>query len=111
MIREIVLNGRRLSYELTRKQVKNINLRVRGDACVHVSASPRVTLASIERFMQENADRILDAVEKAKKRKALRQKTSCLRTAEPFFTWESHIACVCLRGCATRSGLGAEKCF
>ena len=74
MKREIVLNGKKLSYELTRKQVKNINLRVRYDAGVYVSAPPHVTVASIEHFMQDNAHRILDAVEKANRREDLRQK-------------------------------------
>ena len=104
MKREIVLNGKKLSYELTRKQVKNINLRVRYDAGVYVSAPPHVTVASIEHFMQDNAHRILDAVEKANRREDLRQKNEGLRTVAAFFIWESLIGCACLKGCATRSG-------
>ena len=73
MLHEIVLNGRKLTYELTRKQVKNINLRLHTDCSIHVSAPPRTAVASIERFMQENADRILDVMEKVGKREALRQ--------------------------------------
>lgn len=53
-----------LTYELTRKQVKNVNLRVRADGCVCVSASPRVPLASIDAFVGSKADFIVRAREK-----------------------------------------------
>ena len=50
--RRIVLNGQDIEYELQRKQVKNINLRIRRDGTVYVSASPTVSLTVIEKFMQ-----------------------------------------------------------
>ena len=95
MMREIVLNGRALTYELTRKQVKNINLRVRSNATIHVSASPRVTVASIERFMQENSERILSAVDKASQREALRQKRELFEDGSSiFFLGDLYRLCV-----------------
>lgn len=42
-------------YELTRKRVKNINLRVRGDGGVAVSAPRRVPLAQIDAFVAGRA--------------------------------------------------------
>ncbi len=33
MIKEIVLNGKRIEYELKRKDVKNINLRIKSGSC------------------------------------------------------------------------------
>ena len=78
MTYKIVLNGREIFYELTQKQVKNINLRVRRDATICVSASPRVSLARIERFMQENAARILSAIDQAKLRNDLRSTSELL---------------------------------
>lgn len=63
MINEIDLNGRAVLYELTRKKVKNINLRVRRDGSVAVSAGKRVSLDEIEGFMRSKADAILRALE------------------------------------------------
>ena len=44
-----------LEYELERKAVKRINLRVRRDGSVHVSAPSRVALETIEKFLVERA--------------------------------------------------------
>lgn len=65
-LRRIVLNGQNIEYELQRKQVKNINLRIRQDGTVYVSASPTVSLTVIEKFMQSRSGLILSAVEGAK---------------------------------------------
>lgn len=43
-------------YELTRKRVKNVNLRVARDGSVRVSAPPRVSLDFIDRFVESKAD-------------------------------------------------------
>ena len=64
--RHIVLNGQDIEYELHRKQVKNINLRIRQDGTVYVSASPTVSLTVIEKFMQSRSGLILSAIEGAK---------------------------------------------
>ena len=38
-VREILCENRKIQYELTRKQVKNINLRIKPDGKVYVSAN------------------------------------------------------------------------
>lgn len=48
----------------TQKQVKNINLRVKQDGTIAVSASPRVKKDKIIRFIQENSQFIAKAQEK-----------------------------------------------
>lgn len=53
-----------LCVVLTRKQVRNINLRVRRDGTVAVSASPSVPLADIENFVRSRRDWILAAQER-----------------------------------------------
>ena len=63
MIKSINLNGQDIHYDLQRKQVKNINLLVKSDGRIMVSASPRIPESVIEAFLQGNADRILRAVE------------------------------------------------
>ncbi|MDE7229889.1 MAG: M48 family metallopeptidase [Oscillospiraceae bacterium] len=61
-------DGRELSYELTRKRVKNINFRAKEDGIVYVSANSRATVAQIEKYLAERADFFLGAFERLKKR-------------------------------------------
>ncbi len=67
MIKIITLNGRTIKYDLQRKQVKNINLRMKSTGEITVSADPRVPDAVIEGFLQEHADRILRAKDRCEK--------------------------------------------
>lgn len=60
----VTVGDRKITYELARKKVKNINLRIKPDGTVHVSASTAVTIAVIERFIRERADFILGAIDK-----------------------------------------------
>ncbi len=62
MLRTVTLNGQTYSYEFQRKRVKNINLRIRPDGSIAVSANRLVPLAAVERFLQEKADFIARAV-------------------------------------------------
>ena len=64
MIQTIELAGRTVEYDLQRKKVKNINLRIKSDGTVHVSASSRVPLKAIESFLQANGSYILRAIDK-----------------------------------------------
>lgn len=64
MTRYINLGGRNLPYELEHKKVKNINLRIKPDGTIHVSAPQRVTVSYIENFMYTNAAFILKALAK-----------------------------------------------
>ncbi len=64
----VTVGNRKIAYELTRKKVKNINLRIKPDGSVHVSASNAVTIAVIERFMKQKADFILSAIDKYNER-------------------------------------------
>lgn len=57
----ILTDGRTLTYDLTRKRVKNINCRPKSDGIVYVSASARVPVSEIERFLAEKADFFFDA--------------------------------------------------
>ena len=47
MKRSIVLHGQQVSYELTRKPVKYVNIRVRADGSVSVSAGEWVSEGQI----------------------------------------------------------------
>lgn len=50
-----------ICYVLTRKNVKNINLRVRPDGTVHLSANPHVPIEVIEQFLARKAPWIQSA--------------------------------------------------
>lgn len=60
---QIMLNGRQVEYELHRKPVKNINLRIRPDGSVYVSANQLVPQFVIENFLRKKADSILGALD------------------------------------------------
>lgn len=65
MQKSIMLGGRRISYELQRKRVKNINLRIRPDGSVYVSAPRFVPQLMIDAFIAANAVKIIRASERA----------------------------------------------
>ena len=75
MQKKIVLNGREVPYELERKQVKNINLRIRPDGSVHVSAAGSHTMKQIEALFVANEKMILRSLEKAE---LLRERASSI---------------------------------
>ncbi|EUC52397.1 PF01863 family protein [Mogibacterium timidum ATCC 33093] len=56
--------GVAMVYTLERKSVRNINLRIRPDASIYVSAPHRVPLAEIERFIISKGSFIMDALER-----------------------------------------------
>ncbi len=61
-------SGQCLTYELERKSVKNLNLRVRRDGTVHLSVPARTTVAEIERFLCEHENWITDAQNRMQQR-------------------------------------------
>ena len=63
MQHQLEINGRILEYTLERKKVKNLNLRIRRDGSVYVSANKSVPLDYIENFLRSKSDFISKAVE------------------------------------------------
>lgn len=51
--RMVPYGGGIITFELERKRVRNINLRIRPDGSVYVSASPRAPLGAIDGFVME----------------------------------------------------------
>ena len=62
MLRTAVINGNVIEYELTRKRVRNLNLRIRHDGTIAVSAPSRVPLEEIDRFIRERSDFLIKAL-------------------------------------------------
>ena len=71
MLREVELGGRHVRYELLRKNVKNINLRVRSDGGIVASANRFVPAAAVDAFLVSKSDFLLRALEKADARAKL----------------------------------------
>lgn len=67
MRRRILLGSEMVEYELTRKNVKNINFTVRPDMIVRVSANKHVPLNYIEEAMRFRSEFILKAIERYKR--------------------------------------------
>ena len=76
MKKTILLQGRAIEYDLQRKRVKNINIRVKSDLTVRVSASSRVSQDQIENILREKADFILSALSKYEARQKSAPKAS-----------------------------------
>ena len=66
MKKSIVLGGQNFAYELNIKNVKNINLRIKKDGTISVSANPYVSEKYIEEFVLSKERFILGAIERFK---------------------------------------------
>lgn len=62
-IRTVSLGTQKLTYTLEQKQVKNLNLRIRKDGSVYVSASPAVPADEVDAFVIRKGDYITHAIE------------------------------------------------
>ena len=69
MLRTVEADGNAISYTLERKPVKNINLRIRADQCVYVSAPKDVVAKMVDAFVVEKSAYILRALKKFKDKK------------------------------------------
>ncbi|MFU0826111.1 MAG: DUF45 domain-containing protein [Lachnoclostridium sp.] len=78
MTETIKLGERTISYEIVRKKVKNINLHIKADGRVYVSANKRVSKKYIEDFLLQKADWIEKNLKKIES-----QKANAIRTIIP----------------------------
>ena len=69
MKKSISWQGYQIEYELTRKRVKNLNLRIGPDGNIRVSAPYFTPQAVIDRFILAHAHRIRSGLERMKARK------------------------------------------
>ena len=68
MLRTVEADGNAISYTLERKPVKNINLRIRADQSIYVSAPKDVAAKMVDAFVVEKSAYILRALKKFKDR-------------------------------------------
>ena len=68
MLKRIELCGQSVNYDLQRKKVKNINLRIRSDGSISVSANERVPMKVIEEFLLSHQEYIIRVLDRYKDR-------------------------------------------
>lgn len=73
-IREIRLGKENYKYTLERKKVKNINLRIKSDKDIYVSANKRVSVETIETFIKSKETFILEALQRFEKSTKIEKK-------------------------------------
>lgn len=71
--RQVVCENGMISYQLTRKKVKNVNLRIKPDGSVLVSANRRVSVSFIDDFIRQKQELIFSALAKYQEKRELHQ--------------------------------------
>ncbi len=83
--RWVVCESGKISYFLTRKSVKNVNLRVKSDGRVLVSANNSVTTEFVDAFIKKKQTYILSALTKfEEKRKLMKEIPKSLVSGENY---------------------------
>lgn len=80
----INLGERVLDYELHRKPVKHINLRIRPDGSVFVSANNDISQEEIENFIIKKSEMIFNAIERYSEISKYSAEDYCYVTGESF---------------------------
>ena len=73
MIKSISVGNREIEYTLEYKRLKNINLRIKSDGTIHVSANKLVHQKVIDDFLVSKADFILRALDKYKNKQKIQK--------------------------------------
>lgn len=84
MKRMIELNGRTIEYDFERKNVKNLNLRIKADQSVYVSANHTVSEKDIQDFLQSKSGYILKALDRYAEMAKLASKPKMYVDGESF---------------------------
>lgn len=82
MLRIVDVKGIQITYLLERKPVKNINLRIRADQSVCVSAPKVVTAKSIDAFVIQKSSYILRTIKKFKEKEFQEGLNNCFIDGE-----------------------------
>ncbi len=72
VIRHVAVNDTVIEYILIRKQVKNVNLRIRRDGTVVISANKNVPLTFIDAFVCRKSEFIISGIEKIRKHQEIK---------------------------------------
>lgn len=83
--RTILLEGQLLEYTLERKPVKNVNLHVRKDSSVYVSANSLVPAQQVDDFLVSKANFILNAQKRFRAQAEMRPQPKQYVSEETFY--------------------------
>jgi len=84
MKKVFIFQGKELVYELTDKNVKNINLRIQRDGKVVVSKHKRVSMEQVEAFLCLKWEWIFAAIDKMKKAERIQSRPTTLDAIRLF---------------------------
>ena len=92
-IRTLILpeSRRSLTYELERKAVKRLNLRVRSDGTVHLSIPKRATVAEAEAFLRDREEWVLGALSRMEKRAEAHPTAETVADSLPYLGGELEV--------------------
>ena len=65
-LRTLQLGAETITYYLTKKKIKNLNMRIKSDGSIHVSAPQKTSQKYVDNFVQNNQQFIKNALEKLK---------------------------------------------
>ena len=85
LTRELVVDGQNIVVNLERKPVKNLNLRIRRDGIVFVSANRTVSCTEIDRFVRSRSKYVLAALQKFKNAVRLSPQPKKFVSGETFY--------------------------
>lgn len=83
--RTIMLEGQALEYTLERKSVKNVNLHVRKDGSIYVSANAMVSAEQVDGFLINKSQFILNALKRFREQTEMRPQPKQYVSGETFY--------------------------
>ena len=83
--RSVDCGGEVIEYMLARKKVKNVNMRVKADGSVSVSAPSRVSAKLIDDFVRSRCDFIRSSVERLSAESGSIVESALAALPEPIF--------------------------
>lgn len=83
--RRVIVENREICYHLERKSVKNLNLRVRKDGSVFVSANEMVPCEEVDKFIHSKASYIIKAIDHFREMEQYRPQPKQYVSGESFY--------------------------
>lgn len=83
--RTVIIERQQIAYELERKNVKNLNLHVRKDGSVYVSANNRISLEKIDEFLVSKGKFIQNAQKRFEEQKQRKPQPKQYVSDETFY--------------------------
>ena len=84
-IRTVCTEDREITYCLEYKNVKNLNLRIRKDGSVYVSANMRVKVSQVDEFVQSKGRYVLNVIDKFEELKKYKPQPKNYVSGETFY--------------------------